>query len=164
MTGHNPLINDFAVIGTNNRDCEEIVIGEEGICNAGPVAGKTFYQTKKPKVTQALPNGAAPLCSNGQASTPVFVPGTSTVDATRPGAYITTPGKRTWTCQSSAPSPASCTASLIYCGDGIANDTSEQCDDGNTNNNDACNNRCKTVGFGSTEWCGDFITQNPNTA
>ncbi|GIU69523.1 MAG: hypothetical protein KatS3mg002_0759 [Candidatus Woesearchaeota archaeon] len=41
------------------------------------------------------------------------------------------------------------------CGDGVVN-PGEECDDGNTNNHDACNNTCRWT------YCGDNIVNNPN--
>jgi cysteine-rich repeat protein len=46
------------------------------------------------------------------------------------------------------------TDACTYCGDGVKQST-EQCDDGNANNNDACTNECKTAA------CGDGIVQPP---
>ena len=42
------------------------------------------------------------------------------------------------------------------CGDGIVNQTSEQCDDGNQNNEDNCRNNCTPPGGGGP-YCGDGI-------
>jgi len=42
---------------------------------------------------------------------------------------------------------------ISYCGDGILDPNDEQCDDGNTNNNDACTNACTIAR------CGDGIVQ-----
>ncbi|MBI4163144.1 MAG: lamin tail domain-containing protein [Candidatus Aenigmarchaeota archaeon] len=42
-----------------------------------------------------------------------------------------------------------------FCGDGIKSGT-EECDDGNQNNNDTCTNKCKLT------FCGDNIVQKPN--
>jgi cysteine-rich repeat protein len=51
--------------------------------------------------------------------------------------------------QCDPPSPGVCTATcqtfVARCGDGVVNQTSEQCDDGNTNNSDGCNTMCQIV-------------------
>ncbi len=46
--------------------------------------------------------------------------------------------------------------SLPECGDGTVNQASEQCDDGNSNNNDGCTNSCKTPR------CGDGFVWSGN--
>ena len=47
------------------------------------------------------------------------------------------------------------------CGDGKVNQTSEQCDDGNTNDLDTCHNNC-TINAPRT-YCGDAVRQTPNS-
>ncbi|MFA5051679.1 MAG: SdrD B-like domain-containing protein [Patescibacteria group bacterium] len=50
-----------------------------------------------------------------------------------------------------------CTLEYVpYCGDGIVNQTSEQCDDGNTVDTDACSNQCQT------QTCDLVITKSVN--
>lgn len=49
------------------------------------------------------------------------------------------------------------------CGDGVKNQPSEQCDDGNGVNDDACQNNCTLPGTGGPEtFCGDGVRQTPN--
>ncbi len=50
--------------------------------------------------------------------------------------------------------PSETTHEEPVCGDGLLNQTSEQCDDGNTSNNDGCSSTCQT------ERCGDGIQQS----
>ncbi|NMB47871.1 DUF4215 domain-containing protein, partial [Candidatus Kuenenbacteria bacterium] len=47
-----------------------------------------------------------------------------------------------------------CTSYIPFCGDGIVNQLAEQCDDGNTINNDSCTNACLNP------VCGDGIVNN----
>ena len=56
------------------------------------------------------------------------------------------PSNMSWICQSSngGPDSATCSLSIQYCGDGEQN-WSEQCDDGNGVNTDACSNTCQLV-------------------
>jgi cysteine-rich repeat protein len=49
----------------------------------------------------------------------------------------------TWTCDGINGTDDSCTATTLYCGDGIL-DTLEQCDDGNTVDGDGCSAICET--------------------
>jgi len=44
-----------------------------------------------------------------------------------------------------------------YCGDGIVNQETEQCDDGNTESGDGCSASCQNEGGGSDPYCGDGI-------
>ncbi|MDD5110264.1 MAG: VWA domain-containing protein [Patescibacteria group bacterium] len=46
------------------------------------------------------------------------------------------------------------------CGDGAVNQTTEQCDDGNTIDTDACHNDCT---LNTRTYCGDAIRQTPNS-
>ena len=48
---------------------------------------------------------------------------------------------------------SACIDNCARCGDGLVNQISEQCDDGNTINNDGCSSTCKI------EYCGDGIKQ-----
>ncbi len=51
-----------------------------------------------------------------------------------------------------------------YCGDGKTNQASEECDDGNSNNNDACLNNCKKAKCGDSYiWTGKEICELPST-
>ena len=52
---------------------------------------------------------------------------------------------------------------VVYCGDSIVNQTSEQCDDGNSINTDGCSNTCQNPVCGnaiqeSGEACDDGNT------
>ncbi len=50
-----------------------------------------------------------------------------------------------------------------YCGDGIVNQTTEQCDDGNNNDGDGCSATCQFE-IDTPNYCGDGEVQNPNDA
>lgn len=48
-----------------------------------------------------------------------------------------------------------------YCGDGIINQTFEQCDDGNNEDGDGCSSTCQNE-IDTPNFCGDGEIQNPN--
>ncbi len=94
----------------------------------------------------------------------------SDINAAMLGQIATTTGAQFYASPSSADlaaiyaqiSNALC-PSVPRCGDGFVNQQSEQCDDGNGNNNDACRNDCTFGGSGGPEtFCGDGVRQTPN--
>ncbi len=63
-----------------------------------------------------------------------------------------TPSSYSFTAATKATVAANCASTCYRCGDGVRQG-SEQCDDGNTSNNDTCLNTCQNA------WCGDGFQQ-----
>ena len=117
---------------TNNNDaCKNDCTRNTPVC--GGVNGQTYYDDVEPPLGDEINVNTPNLCPTGQTPTN-FV-------------YNATLDQWTWNCRYNipgAPQSVQCIAYEDHCGDGtVQTGNGEACDDGNTNNNDACNNVCQ---------------------
>ncbi|NOT01860.1 MAG: DUF4215 domain-containing protein [Phycisphaerales bacterium] len=145
-----PGANTALVVGSVTSSQGSVTTGNTGgdttvAVNVGPIADNTSV-TIMFTVVVTGPPVSLEVCNQG------FVNGTQPTDD---------PGTGT-------PDDPTCTP-VTFCGDGIVNDITEQCDDGNVNNNDACLDTCLNAtcgdGFvwnqgGGTEECDDADANN----